>query len=296
MKDSPYPYEHLRSLLSNVELVTSSAKECQANGVYERQWGMTVVGALVQRLCEITGDRGQQWRAMNVYVLLSQRCFCSRLIITSEDCRISPYEVLVKRPNNNNLFKDEPSGITFGDLIGSDTTEKRIDYACGLRLDFAAEEILRDQEYAGKATGYHSTNQMDNSSPYAKLPLFLSIELKRPRTLQDPCVQLAVWEASGFVKKGIMGWDTSMPVPGITVEGHEWDLYLFFKNTKGAIIMLGPQPLGNTRNVRATWELVFKLHKLVKWGQTDYARWFHTKVLQKASWTPPVPAPPFALG
>ena len=51
--------------------------------------------------------------------------------------------------------------------------------------------------------------------------------------------------AKSFHKKELMGWDTSMPEPGITVEGHIWKMHFFFKHGDGAIIMLGPI---------ATWE------------------------------------------
>ena len=294
MKSCPYPTHRLQSLLDNVEAVSTAAQDNEIEGAYEREWGASVVSQLLHRLSEFRV--GQAWKVKNAWVLCPQ-CYCSLVLIApSEDSRMGPKEVLMKRPNNKNLLIDEASGITFGDLVGDDTTEKRIDWACGLCLTASDEMILQSQIYAGKATGFHSLNQTDDSSPIASYPLFLSIEVKRPQTTRDPCVQLAIWEAAGFIKKGLMGWDTSMPVPGITVDGHFWKVYFFFKNAGGAIIMLGPQLLGNTLNVRATWELVFKLHKLVKWGQTDYAHWFHTKVLRKASWTPPAPAPPIALG
>ena len=47
----------------------------------------------------------------------------------------------------------------------------------------------------------------------------------------DPLVQLGVWTAAGFLKRvgdgdeGIAG-EESVPIPGITVVGHEWELHV----------------------------------------------------------------------
>ena len=61
-------------------------------------------------------------------------------------------------------------------------------------------------------------------------PLFLNIEVKKRHTPRNAMVQLAIWEAAALIKKmEWMKWDTMLPIPGIIVDGHEWELFIFIE-------------------------------------------------------------------
>ena len=105
------------------------------------------------------------------------------------------------------------------------TTSRMVDLSIGLDLDEDDEEIV-DTAFNKMPDNDQSLNQ---SLSYIKdTPLLVDIELKKSWGDCDPRVQLAVWKAGGFEKMRYHNWDTSMPMPGITVNGSEWDCFLFF--------------------------------------------------------------------
>lgn len=44
--------------------------------------------------------------------------------------------------------------------------------------------------------------------------------------------------------------------------------------------MMGPIAMGTTSTVRDTFEIVYKLYVLLKWGKTHYEPWFKKHILQ----------------
>ena len=43
--------------------------------------------------------------------------------------------------------------------------------------------------------------------------------------------------------------------------------------------MMGPLHMGSTTTIRGTFEIVYKLYVLMKWGITDYEPWFKKHIL-----------------
>lgn len=132
----------------------------------------------------------------------------------------------------------------------------------------------------------------------------MDFELKKTYSDRDPKVQLAIWKAGGLKKMRYHNWDMSMPMPGVTVDGSEWRCYLFFARDSDLVsarsiyqrtafllkpvhaksnynhqVMMGSLSMGSTETVRGTFEILYKLYILMRWGKTDYEAWFKKYVL-----------------
>ncbi len=66
-----------------------------------------------------------------------------------------------------------------------------------------------------------------------EVPAFVDFELKRKGSDVDPKFQLAVWGAGLYLKRKHHGWDVSMPIVGIAIEGHTWECFLLFEHGEG---------------------------------------------------------------
>ena len=99
-------------------------------------------------------------------------------------------------------------------------------------------------------------------------PLLLNFEVKKEHNVPDPEIQLAVWAAGAISKKKLHGWDTMFPMPGISVWGSVWKGYIFFEQ-EDEIVMMGPIELETTTDLPAIYDLFYRLHCLIKWGQTS---------------------------
>ncbi|KAL9593349.1 MAG: hypothetical protein Q9219_007591 [cf. Caloplaca sp. 3 TL-2023] len=94
----------------------------------------------------------------------------------------------------------------------------------------------------------------------------------------DPTVQQAVWKSAWLLKALHHGWDTSLPLPEITVVGHLRSIYLFMAADKG-VVMMGPFSIGTTADVLGVWTILYRLRILFDWGAEVYGQWFHDHVL-----------------
>jgi len=47
-------------------------------------------------------------------------------------------------------------------------------------------------------------------------------------------------------------------------------------------MMLGPTDFGSTASVNGIWQILHRLHILMDWGQTEYAKWFQDHVMKWA--------------
>ena len=100
-----------------------------------------------------------------------------------------------------------------------------VDWCLGFKLDKDDIVVIR-KAYDGLPPNDRALNQ---SLSYVKrYPLILDIEIKKTLQMRDPEVQLAIWASSALRKKQIMGWDTSMPMPAIAIEGHDWRFFILF--------------------------------------------------------------------
>ena len=103
---------------------------------------------------------------------------------------------------------------------------RMVDWCLGMNVDHDDLKKIR-QAFAKVPDNAASLNQ---SVSWIRInPLILDIEIKKVIQPRDPQVQLAVWASSALLKKKLMGWDTSMPMPAIVVNGNVWDYYIFFE-------------------------------------------------------------------
>ena len=153
--------------------------------------------------------------------------------LSSETCAIEPFELRPIMPNGTPLEMDRDdqsiSGQSEYSKRGAALT-KMIDYTFCLDLKDANLKALRDA-LSGLPPNYRSLNQ---TLGWPKNnPFFLDIELKKMFQNRDPRIQLAIWAMAAHKKRQLHGWDTSMPMPGITVDAHIWTGYIFFEMKKG---------------------------------------------------------------
>ena len=142
---------------------------------------------------------------------------------------------------------------------------------------------------------------LNQSLSYIKThPLILDIELKKTSQPRDPRVQLAIWASSALLKKRIMGWDTSMPMPALAINAHIWEYYIFFEMDDDLVrtyaecdirthancarfqMMAGPYDFGTTATLSGIWTLFYRLHIITQWGMTEYRQWFRAHVVDSA--------------
>ena len=110
---------------------------------------------------------------------------------------------------------------------------RMIDWCLAMKIDSADMKVIKQ---AFKNTIDHAASLNQSFSLYiAEKPLILDIEIKKLFQPRDPQVQLAIWASSALLKKRMMGWDTSLPMPAVAVNGHAWDFYLFFELDKDLV-------------------------------------------------------------
>lgn len=115
---------------------------------------------------------------------------------------------------------------------GDPTVSKMVDWCVGLQLGWEDETVI-SRAFSTVRPNMRSLNQ--SLSFIDKVPLFLDIEMKKTNPGRDPEVQLAIWACAALKKKREMTWDTSLPMPGIVIEGHHWSYYVFVEIKKDLV-------------------------------------------------------------
>ena len=145
----------------------------------------------------------------------------------SETCTINPANFRPKMPNGAPLALEGDGETASGTSVTQEprSMTRMVDWCLGLELGY------EDRQLVMKAFGLVELNEtsLNQTVSFIKeCPLFLDIEIKKTQTNRNPEVQLAIWAAGALLKKQHHGWDTSLPMPAIAVNGHSWDYYLFF--------------------------------------------------------------------
>lgn len=153
-----------------------------------------------------------------------------------ETCSIEPVKFRMVRPNGSALDDELRTATSKTSISATDeggiTASRMVDLTLGLDLDNAEADMVT-HAFQGMKDNEHSLNQ---SMAYIRdTPLFLDIELKKAVSNRDPDVQLAIWQAALHSKRLYHGWDTSIPMPGIVVNGFEWQFYLTFERDDGLV-------------------------------------------------------------
>lgn len=108
-----------------------------------------------------------------------------------------------------------------------------IDYGFGLRLDSPSYDATQDA-FACLEDSMRSLNQ--SLSYFDRIPLLLDIEIKKTHSNRTPEVQLGIWQAAGYAKRKLHGWSTTMPMPGICINGHDWVAYITFEDADDRLV------------------------------------------------------------
>lgn len=123
----------------------------------------------------------------------------------------------------------------------------------------------------------------------------VSIETKTELSAVDPLLQLGVWTAAWYKRMSFLRRDvfaTSVasvrdeeqllrlrqleqqrrlvPVPLITVVGHQWDLYFAFFDAATSITLHGPVKIGCTESIMEIYVLVDSLKAVREWVQSTF--------------------------
>ncbi|KAK0510854.1 hypothetical protein JMJ35_006406 [Cladonia borealis] len=252
-----FPTECMASLKKTVDQVVRMAGWNNQNNAHERQWGATTVNPLLNEL--LLFGHTQDVILLNV-----------------EQCPIEPIEIKMKRPNCKDPIDDEAQSSA-GSATENDasTTSRMIDLQLGLLLDDCDMEILI-QAFATMNDHDQSINQ--SNSFISSVPAIVDFELKKTTSTRTPEVQLAIWHAALHSKRQRHNWDTSMPIPGVTINGYDWQFFITFERD-GHLIMMGPSRLGSTRDINSTYEILYKLEIFAKWGTETFRPWFQKSML-----------------
>ncbi len=133
----------------------------------------------------------------------------------------------MKRPNSKDAVDNEAQSIT-GSAAQNDasTTSRMIDLQLGLLLDDRDIKTLTCA-FANMKDNDQTVNQ--SNSFIKTVPAIVDFELKKTVTNRMPEVQLAIWQAGLYSKRKRHNWDTSMPIPGITINAYDRQLYITFE-------------------------------------------------------------------
>ena len=139
----------------------------------------------------------------------------------------------MKRPNSKDTVDNDAPSIT-GSATENDasTASRMVDLQLGLLLDAGDRKILL-QAFATMNDNDQSINQ--SISFIRTVPAIVDFELKKTTSNRMPEVQLAIWHAALHSKRQRHNWDTSMPMPGVTITGYDWDFYITFERD-GALV------------------------------------------------------------
>ncbi|KAL8992936.1 MAG: hypothetical protein Q9169_006728 [Polycauliona sp. 2 TL-2023] len=269
--DVLYPKHRLPHLKDRVDRWLTMAHLNHAQEAHEHQWGF-----LFSLIC----DEVASWTEHN-----------GLRVVNTEHCTIGPVELHTKfngerldypkDVNNKIRDVDEP-----GDQEAKDGGRKKPESTISKMVDWCVGLMLTPQENALVSTAWrHLGGQWGERSLNQSLsfirttPLVIDVELKKNQQPSNPEKQLIIWASGAGAKRRHHKWDTSLPIPGITVKGHMWN-YFISTRIKDDFVMIGPFEMGSTKNVRGIWQIIWHLDVLFRWGRTEYRKWFDENIMK----------------
>lgn len=222
--------------------------------------------------------------------------FVQFLNLSHRGSETSPIEPIELRPvlSKKLMIDESVESSEKSDQENSILLTRYVDWMLALSPNNRELDLI-DEAYQYQSHYGRSLNQ--TIGPVASCPIFLDIEIKKTHTVRDSRIQLAIWETAAIKKRKVHGWSTSFPIPAITVNGHDWTLYIFYELNNGKVVssisrpfalqqnveychkqvMMGPVKMGSTRDLQEAWRLLRMLWTLVQWGINDYRKDFFEK-------------------
>lgn len=192
-----------------------------------------------------TGAHERQWRALVSQLFFEAELWAKECHITTLNVKATSYPFMpqVKRSSTNSencsiqpdvMRPTRPQGACYVDLETStistrpaqteaaESISRMIDWCLRLEIDMDDKDIillawpnLSDYEFS-----------LIQCTPYiSNYLLLVDVGIKTSISNCGPLVQHAIWEAGGLLKKRHHRWDASMPMPGITINGHLWECF-----------------------------------------------------------------------
>ncbi|KAI4277213.1 MAG: hypothetical protein L6R38_005475 [Xanthoria sp. 2 TBL-2021] len=260
-QETPYPPECMQRIKERIDETVHDAKINFESNAHERQWGATA-SRLINELRQVPYKSKFQ-------------------VLNTENCPIEPTELYTQMLDCPLVYEDDSK------ISKADNVVKMVDWSCVLDIDRKVKGTITN----GFKYSRPNERSLNQSLSYIRLmPIFLDLEIKQTSSQRDPKVQIAVWASAGYMKRIHHGWDPSLPIPAITISGHQWQFYLFFYSTTNKeLVMIGPYEMGTTSSVEGTWQIVHQLDVLLRWGTTVFSDWFDKNVVawaQKQSHSP----------
>ncbi|KAL8712370.1 MAG: hypothetical protein Q9225_006955 [Loekoesia sp. 1 TL-2023] len=255
---TPFTNQQLERLMHTVEEVHRKASTAANIKAHERQWG----SIMTQILHEAEG-----WPEERDAVLLN---------VPRETCSIQPVEFKPSRPETKGPL-DGHARTAAAESAKSDAPDnlgRMVDWVLALQLSMHDLGLI-SRAFSRCMDSEHSLNQ--SLSYITRYPIFADVEVKTSSN-RDPEVQLAIWAVGAVLKRRHHGWNTEMPMPAIVVDGHMWKWYLLFV-VGDDVQMTGPEFFGDTSTTQGIWTIFYRLHILVEWGTTVFARWVQDEII-----------------
>lgn len=147
---------------------------------------------------------------------------------------------------------------------------------------------------------------------HRRMPIFTNIEVKRTHGI-EPLVQLGIWSAAGFQKRSHDGDEKNedelptLLVPGSTVVGDLWTLYVAYKKHNGSVVswaafsshvskcpltrlirqvLAGPITIGLTNSYLGIFQIINCIQVLSEWGLGEYNTWLEDVVWKRLEHAP----------
>ena len=168
---------------------------------------------------------------------------------SSETVAIEPYNIQMERSLTSGAPQKEVQSPTKSPVKGkgskpkSETSSKEqpIIEKISRMIDWTMGLLIDPTEW-GHVIRYLSTQvefgrSINQTIGYlSNVPCYLDFEIKKANPSEAPVVQVAVWEAAQYKKRQLHGWDTSFPMPCVTVEGHNWLLWIIYEKEKDSLV------------------------------------------------------------
>ncbi|KAH6691794.1 hypothetical protein BKA61DRAFT_625196 [Leptodontidium sp. MPI-SDFR-AT-0119] len=155
---------------------------------------------------------------------------------------------------------------------------KRVDY--GLFVEPTKEEARQVKERLKRLPDGEVWSINQTEAYYLReKPLFSSIELKKSRSSDDPLLQLAIWNSALFQRlEGLLDLtgkgDSVLPIPSVTVCGHNWQVCYSYIEEDGCTRMLrGMVDIGSTIDIVGIYRILRALEVIGLYGVEEYWPW-----------------------